>query len=514
MYSSLDTLRRQAKTLKRAFAANDADARARVAAILPDAETLRHAQALHVIAREEGQPSWPRLKFAHEMAAMDREKRAERLKFALYLGQGWIVETLLKDDPQLATANFGLACALYRIDHVRAVLEADPTAATRIVGIRSPILHLAFSRYHRDAPDKDGDGAADGATDMIAVAEALAARGADVNDSYPSAPGSPHELSALYGALGHAGNLPLAEWLLSHGANPDDNESLYHATELPHLDGVRLLLRHGVSTRGTNALARMLDFDNMEGATLLLEYGADPNEAVLEHPSGEPIDTIPALHQAARRRRDGRFAALLLKHGADAEAIWEGHTAYALARIYGNASFADALAEAGHSHELSPSETVLAACADGVAPEGRPLAALPLDDEERRILTRVILWEDRLDHCKRLVAAGIDPQVTEEMGMPPLHLAAWAGLTEQTAWLLTLDPDLDHLNDYGGDLVGTIVHGSENRLDVDERDHLGCVRLAFDAGATVRRSDLDGAMGEEMSAFLAEWAEAHPDRVV
>ncbi|MEM9592017.1 MAG: ankyrin repeat domain-containing protein, partial [Pseudomonadota bacterium] len=130
------------------------------------------------------------------------------------------------------------------------------------------------------------------------------------------------------------------------------------------------------------------------------------------------------------------------------------------------------------------------------------------------ILTRVILWEEALDHAKALVAAGIDPNVADEMNMTPLHLAAWAGLPEQTAWLLTLSPDLSHVNSYGGDLIGTIIHGSENRLDTEVRDHVACARLAFDAGARLRQADLDGAMDETMVAFLTDWAEAHPDRIV
>ena len=130
------------------------------------------------------------------------------------------------------------------------------------------------------------------------------------------------------------------------------------------------------------------------------------------------------------------------------------------------------------------------------------------------ILTRVILWEDALDHAKALVAAGIDPNVADEMNMTPLHLAAWAGLPEQTAWLLTLSPDLAHVNGYGGDLMGTIIHGSENRLDTALRDHVACARLALDAGAALRQADLEGAMDESLVAFLGDWAEAHPQRIV
>ncbi|MEM8643606.1 MAG: ankyrin repeat domain-containing protein [Pseudomonadota bacterium] len=503
---SLDKLRRTAKALKKAYRAGDDAAVARVGAALGDTSIFKHADALHVVAKEAGFPSWPRLKFAAEMQAMDRAGRADRLKIALYLGQDWIVEALLAAEPDLGSENFGLQCALYDVEAVRRVLERDPTAATRAVGVRSPILHLTYSKHFRAAPERAGA--------MIAVAEALVDAGADVNDSYPFEPDSPHEISALYGALGHAGNLQLAEWLLDHGATPDDDESLYHATELPTLDGVKLLMRYGVKTAGTNVLLRMLDFDNFEGVRLLLDYGADPNEEVPDHPSGQAIPKIPALHHAARRGRDGRFVELLLQHGADGNAIWEGRTAYAVSMLYGNLPFARALAERGYTSPLNEVEAVLAACAEGRAPDGQPLAHMDLSAEERLILTRVILWEEALDHAKALVAAGIDPNVADEMNMTPLHLAAWAGLPEQTAWLLTLSPDLSHVNSYGGDLIGTIIHGSENRLDTEVRDHVACARLAFDAGARLRQADLDGAMDETMVAFLTDWAEAHPDRIV
>ena len=69
------------------------------------------------------------------------------------------------------------------------------------------------------------------------------------------------------------------------------------------------------------------------------------------------------------------------------------------------------------------------------------------------------------------------------------------------------------MNAFGGDLVGTIVHGSENRLDVEDRDHVGCLKLALEAGAKMRRRDLKNALNEDVAAFLTEWAEAHPERI-
>ena len=108
MSNSTDYLRRRAKTLKKAFLAGDPQARDRVADCLPGRETIKHADALFVVAREEGHESWPKLKLAHEIAVMDRDRRAERLKMALFFGQGWVADALLKTDPALADANLGL----------------------------------------------------------------------------------------------------------------------------------------------------------------------------------------------------------------------------------------------------------------------------------------------------------------------------------------------------------------------------------------------------------------------
>ena len=216
---------------------------------------------------------------------------------------------------------------------------------------------------------------------MERIASLLVASGADVNDGYAAEPGSDHLIPALYGALGHAGNLRLARWLLEKGANPDDDESLYHATELDDLNGLKLLMEFGVSTRGTNALPRALDFNDPERVRFLLDYGADPNETVAGHPSGQAVDSIPALHQAARRFCSAEIGGLLLNYGADPSLIWEGQTAYALARFFGNRDIADLLEKRGKATALSPVESVLADCAKVRAPSS------PLDDKSFRMAT-------------------------------------------------------------------------------------------------------------------------------
>ena len=75
----IDRLRQDAKALRKAFAAGNAEASAGVTAALGRREVLKHADALHVIAREEGHASWPRLKLARDVAAIDRDARVHRL---------------------------------------------------------------------------------------------------------------------------------------------------------------------------------------------------------------------------------------------------------------------------------------------------------------------------------------------------------------------------------------------------------------------------------------------------
>lgn len=504
MSHSMDFLRQQAKKLRRLAEAGDTDALARIGRFVAESQAhLKHADYLHVIANENGHASWPKLKFAYEQSAMDHTQKVARLEEALYHGQTWMSDALLSGSPDLAHANMGIACALYDVDAVRRRLAEDPEAAKRAVHGRTPMLHLAFSKDFR----RQGE-----TTAMLTIAELLKAHGGNVDDTYPFEGDDASQLSALYGALGHAGNMVLARWLLENGANPDDNESLYHATELGHLDGLRLMLTYGATIDGTNALARMLDFNNPEGARLLLEAGADPNEGARPHPSGEPSYALCALHHAARRQCSGEIAQTLLDHGAKGRNLQDGHSAYALAKMYGNDAFAHVLEQAGQATELDMNEAIIARAAK--EPAQATLDMAKLSDEQKRMLCRILAFDTPLPHLKRLIAAGLDADTPEEMGMPALHIAGWEGHADALAYLLTLSPDLAHKNKYGGDLMGTILHGASHCAAAPARDHARCAALALEAGLPLHRADIDHCAEPDLREWLSQWASEHPDRLV
>ena len=500
MRDPLSSHRRAAKALKRAVEAQQPAAMAGWRAVHGD-DPVSHTGALHVIARDAGFASWPRMKFAVETGGLDRAALQARLASALINGQHWRVEALLAQDLDLPAAHLGLQIALCLKDPVMAHLARDPGAATRPVDGRLPLLWLAFSRHVKAHPDL--------VPDMLTIAEALVAQGADVTAGHPVEPGAAHHLSPLYGALGHADNMPLADWLLRHGADPNDDESLYHATELDHHDGLRLLLAAGANPTGTNALLRAMDFNDHTAVRLLLAAGADPNEHRADHAGGQPQTVLPVLHQAARRGCDADMVAILLQAGAEPDARHQGISAYELAAIMCNDAVAQALGPQPVAEALAP----LVAAAQGQSASGF-VDPSTLPEEARLIIRTLLNRPGRLDHIKRLVALGVETDRPDEMGLTPVQVAGWEGLVDEMAYLLSQRPDLGHVNAFGGTLLSTILHGAEHSPSHDSRDHLTCTRLVLEHGVALPRSAITSTGREDIAALLEHWAEAHPGQVV
>jgi ankyrin repeat protein len=510
MTKSIDQLRRDAKALKSAFEAGDQAARLRVDAHRPRPEgtPLKHADYLHVLAREQAFASWPHLKLAVETHGMDRAARQQRLGVAIKNGQFWVVDRMLEADPDLPLGNIGLACCFYLRDEVERLMSADPKAAIRKAPLAPPLTILAQSHAIHHYPEREAD--------MLAIAELLLSLGADVNAGLPVEEGSDHMLSTLYFAIGHAINMPLASWLLDHGADPNDGESLYHSTELGHHEGLRLLLSHGADPKGTNALLRAMDFHDIEAVKILMEAGAEVEEFNDAHVGGERPWVVPALHQAARRLAPVAIAELLLDAGASATREFEGVTPYSMARVYGNQGLARLLEARGAATNLSREEALLARAAEGADSPGEYIDPEKLPEAYRDLIRSILHLpsDDMVGHLARLVALGVPFDKPDEEGLTPVQVAGWEGLPDIMAYLLSLGPDLGHINGYGGTLLSTILHGSENNPNLDSRDYVACLRLALEHGVALPRRAIDVAGDATLAEFLQDWADAYPGQVV
>ena len=450
---NLEQLRKQAKELVRAARSGDADALARL-----DGREPILARAQLVVAREHGYASWPSLVVAVEASA-------ETFVLAATNGQRTRAEALLAARAEIADDPWA-----------RLVLgrgwDGDPVAPGGPRGW-APLLYVCHTCWP-----------------SASLAGELLARGADPNAGFENAYG---RMSALYGAAGVAHDPELTRVLLEAGADPDDGESVYHATEAGSTECLRLLLEHGATVQGTNALAHALDHDALDHVRLLLEAGARTDDAAY-------------LVHAVRRGRGVEFLTLLVEHGADLDRpggeTWRGdvplRTAYQHAVLRGRDDVAEYLAGLGASTEVADGDRAIGEVARGP----RPAARLPaqLDPDAQEVLVLTALWRDL-----ELVLDLVGPDFVGVVGGSPpgalAHMAAYVGQAATVRTLLERGADANVVLGFGTPLASA-VEGSRYHA-LPGRDYVAVAELLVAAGNPVEARCLDTADGP-LVAWLEE----------
>ena len=329
------------------------------------------------------------------------------------------------------------------------------------------------------------------AADTVTPARELLERGAD-----PNGPAG-EEWTNLSIACSR-GDAALVKLLLEHGAEPNDNDSLYHSVETRDGACTRLLLDHGATVVGTNALWHALDYDRIEPVRLLLEHGGDPNEA----------SHWPALHHAVTRRRSPEFLRLLVEHGADPTARdRKDRTAYQHAFRRGEVELAATLLELGAPDDVTAADRALNAVSSGAAP-----AELDLDDDARDVLIELAMRD--IDGLRRVVEA-VGPDFSASWGGGPrgslLHQASWFGRADYVALLLDAgaSPDgraeTEYATPLGWAAVGSRYSPShpDDSFSANDGDWVGVAQRLVAAGARVEPMFLDMAAGP-----LSDWLAA------
>jgi ankyrin repeat protein len=400
---------------------------------------------------------------------------------------------ILAAHPAVAGAGFYAALVLGDETQVKLALETAPDMATRKGGPQDsePLLYVCFSRFASRASHR--------AERMAETARILLRYGADPNVALtpPELPDNP--LSCLYAATGLNNNPSLGLVLLEAGANPNDNESLYHSTEHRDRECLKLLLSHGANPKGTNTLKHMLDVEDPEGLQLLLEAGADPRE---KNEQGES-----ALHLAVWRRRSPQTIAVLIDAGAEIDAERsDGRTAYALAVQTGQDAVAQFLEAHGAKNSISPLDHFLSECSAADAKELDHLLAnlpsVPISPGSERLVPDLAM-NRRVAAVRALLALGMPVDTRGELGATALHWACWKGYADVAEILLRHGASLTiEDQQFHGTPPGWFGHGARNCHE-GGGDYPGVARLLLGAGATIPSVDL--ATGKpDVDAVLRE----------
>jgi ankyrin repeat protein len=269
-------------------------------------------------------------------------------------------DALLAAHPELASSDIHIAAILGDADGVRAHLARDPEcvhAKSEPYGANA-LTHLCLSRYLRLDPARSDA--------FVAAATALLDAGADPNAGFWTTGDHPEHETPLYGAAGVAHHAPLTRLLLERGADPNDEEAVYHSPETDDNAAMAALVETGRLTNHNLVLMliRKHDWHDLDCARYLLEHGADANGA------GRTRGWRPLHHALARSNRLA-IIELLLDHGADPTLTSErdGLSGVAMAAREGRRDVLASFARRGTAIDLTGVDRLIAACAmdDGAA---------------------------------------------------------------------------------------------------------------------------------------------------
>lgn len=354
-------------------------------------------------------------------------------------------DALLAAHPDLARATIHTAAILGDDETVRGFLARDPGAVHATAGPHggNALTCLCLSKYLRLERRR--------AEGFLRTATALLDAGADPNGGFWTAGDHPEFETPLYGAAGVAHHAPLTRLLLERGADPNDEEVVYHAPEGRDNAALEAVVETGRLTPDSLAtmLARKIDWHDFGGIRYLLARGADPNRLTRWGRT--------ALHQAVLRDNDRDAVALLLDHGADPSRRMDGRTAVALAARRGRRDLLELLARRGVPVELAGPDRLVAACARDDAAAIRALSAQEPDlvadvrADGGRLLA-AFAGVGNTDGVRRLLDLGLDVDAVHPEGdvyldfaphSTALHMAAWRARHDTVELLIARGADVN-----------------------------------------------------------------------
>lgn len=498
--SNIEHLRKQAKDLLRLYRNEEPAAFERIRRSLPAAQDKTDSQLtaldlrLHdmqsCVAREYEFASWAELKNHVELQSLREKSREDLLRHWLHLVYSGDISggnsgsrpaaaaKLLDERPDLVRGDPYLGCAVGDEEAIHAAIAADPEWINRAGGPLNllPLIAVTHSSLMKLPAFREK---------LHRCVRLLLDAGANPNQTvgnrYPpnsvEKPGD-EQLSAIYGAAGGNHDPELTKVMLAAGADPNDNESLYHS--IPHIETMRVLLEGGTSVENTNCIGRSLDFGDPAPLALVLKYGADPNSLV----SGITHPLIWAIH----RGRSAAHVKLLLDAGANPLAKGPSNlSAYQIAMMGGLTDVAALLEKAGAAEPLSEADQFIAACARGDETEARRIQAsrpdLPKSLPPHYLaLLPIAAFTNRDKAVRTMVKLGWPIGARgADIGGSALNCAVFRGNASLTRFLLEHGASWTERHNYNSNVTGTLGWASRNNPE-GWQDFIGCAKALVEHG--------------------------------
>ena len=475
---NLEQYKKQAKELVKACRGGDLASIERIEAQLPEQRNrggrFSLAAAQFTIAREHGFESWP--KFAEHIEALNRERKVASLTDprdaflrAASVPRDWHAsgtleeaEAILAAHPEVGSSDIYAAAVLGDEAGVQRFLAMNRANATAKGGPYGwdALTYLCFSRYLRlDRARSAG---------FVRAAKALLDAGADANTGWMETQHDPRPTweNVIYGAAGLAQNPEMTRLLLQYGADPNDEETAYHAAETRENAALKVLVESGrLKEKGlATILLRKTDWHDYEGLKWMLERGVNPNYRTRWGRT--------ALHNSILRDNGIEFVEALLEHGADPTLLTEkdqhywkvvpARSAAALAAQRGRGDVLELFERRGISVELTGVDGLIAACA-------------------------------RNDKARARAIAKKDPQLVRELleqGGQLLAQFAGVGNKESVERLLEMGVMVDAPS--AGDAYFDVATNSTALHSAAWRARHGTVKLLLEKGAAVNAKDGKG----------------------
>ena len=338
-------------------------------------------------------------------------------------------QAILAAHPEIATRDVYAAAILGDVTAVRGFVANDPAHATAPGGPRGwdALTYLCFSLYLRLDTER--------AAGFVQTAMSLLDAGTVATTGFWKTRDGhePEWESALYGAAGVAHNPEMTRLLLERGADPNDDETPYHAPETVDNRALHVLVESGKVSADSLAtmLLRKHDWHDHDGIKWLLEHGADPNRMTRWGRA--------ALHQAILRDNAIEVFQLLLDHEADPTLLADGKSAVAMAARRGRGDLLELFERRGFAAELDGVDRFLAAIARNDAKSAQVTAA-----REPLVVTAILAQGGRVlaefagvgntDGVRHLLDLGVGVAAKFRTGddywdvatdSTALHVAAW-----------------------------------------------------------------------------------------